>query len=115
MSAPEPQVPAGFSVEFDGGEPSGTARRLVVSGELDLMTSPRFAAALEELLDDPGTGPVVADLTGVAFFDSSALGVLLQAADRARNRNRPLRVEPSERVRKVMVLAGTARHFGIEE
>lgn len=80
-----------------------------VDGEIDLHTGPRLRAALSDLLEPPqqvaSAGPadapysdlhpagaaqaltaLVLDLTQVTFLDSYALGVVVQAAKKARAR-----------------------------
>jgi anti-sigma B factor antagonist len=45
-----------------------------VHGDLDMATQPRLRDGLQPLV---GSGPVVVDLAGVEFMDSSALGALV--------------------------------------
>ena len=47
---------------------------LEVHGDLDMATEPQLREGLRPLV---GSGPVVVDLTGVGFMDSSALGTLV--------------------------------------
>lgn len=56
--------------------PAGAVLRVV--GELDLTTSPKLARHLEELAVDFGN-PLVVDLSGVTFIDSSGLSCLVTA------------------------------------
>src|SRR3954454_18307254 len=58
-------------------------RRLTLRGELDLAT----AGTLEETLSKVRT-PVVLDLKGLTFMDSTGVRVLLEAAERAGDRLR---------------------------
>jgi anti-sigma B factor antagonist len=51
---------------------------VTVTGEVDLMTAPKLAAALEDARA-AGARLVVVDLSGVDFLDSSGLGVLVTA------------------------------------
>jgi anti-anti-sigma factor len=51
---------------------------VVVAGELDMSTAPRFASELASL---DSARPVVIDLCDTAFMDSSGLRVLLAAQD----------------------------------
>lgn len=57
---------------------------LGVDGELDLSTSERFRDALTELVD--ASSYVAIDLRAVSFMDSTALGVVVAAMKRARER-----------------------------
>jgi anti-sigma B factor antagonist len=79
---PGAQVPEGeqlsVAVELLRGVPV-----VRVAGELDVYTSPRLRATLEERVGD-GPDGVVVDLTGLRFMDSSGLGVLIGAKKRVR-------------------------------
>jgi anti-anti-sigma factor len=55
---------------------------LVVSGEVDLLTSDQLRGAVDEALAD-GASSLCFDLTGVTFMDSTGLGILAIASDRA--------------------------------
>jgi anti-sigma B factor antagonist len=57
---------------------------LEVGGELDLATVPRLRDALVRFLGEHAGQPVVVDLGGVLFIDSTGLGVLVGAQRRAR-------------------------------
>ncbi|MDK1471928.1 STAS domain-containing protein [Streptomyces sp. 549] len=61
---------------------SAGATVLTVAGELDHHTAPRFADALAETPFGPGT-PVVLDLAGVSYCDSTGITVLVTAYRRA--------------------------------
>ncbi|MFJ1589201.1 STAS domain-containing protein [Kitasatospora albolonga] len=50
---------------------------LTVSGDLDIDSVPPLGRALEAAAGQ-GTGPVVVDLSGVGFADSTTVNVLLQ-------------------------------------
>ncbi|HEX8105175.1 MAG TPA: STAS domain-containing protein [Solirubrobacteraceae bacterium] len=69
-----------FTVERN---PNGDAMRVVVSGELDMATGPRLEEELRRA-QAGGHREVVLDLTGVTFFDSTGLQVVLDAEVRAR-------------------------------
>lgn len=63
-------------------EPHERATVLVVTGEVDLYTVPRFTAALDRTVrEQPPV--VVVDLTGVEFFGSVGLTALLAAEEQA--------------------------------
>src|SRR4051794_22585112 len=51
---------------------SGPPQQLAVSGELDLTNAERFASLLRD-----ADRPLVVDLGGVTYFDSSALRVVV--------------------------------------
>jgi anti-sigma B factor antagonist len=81
---------AGESAEYDRAVATGEMRSgvsdagiaiLVLTGEHDIYTAPKLRDQLSELLQ---TGPgVVIDLSGASFVDSSILGALLNARQRA--------------------------------
>ena len=75
------------------------ARRPALRGALDLLTVPALEALLAQL-----DGVSAVDLSGVTFFDSSALRTFLSA----RRNNANLRiVNPSNAVVKVLEITGT--------
>jgi anti-anti-sigma factor len=54
-----------------------------VRGEIDLVTAPQLAAAVEEaILDHGAPRPLLVDLGECTFMDSTGLAVLLRAQDR---------------------------------
>jgi anti-sigma B factor antagonist len=55
--------------------------RLDVEGELDIATAPRMMAALNEAIAEMDT-PLVVDLSGVVFMDSTGLALLMNARRR---------------------------------
>ena len=66
---------------------------LTVTGELDMLTTPRLRAAVSEALDEAaGTALVVVDLTKVSFLGSPGLAALVEAVSKARQRGGPLRI-----------------------
>jgi anti-sigma B factor antagonist len=70
----------------------GTTTVVAVAGEVDLATCSRLRASLDAALDEPGRGPVVADLTAVTFIGSTGIAVLVDADGHARKRDRSLRL-----------------------
>jgi len=54
---------------------------IVLGGEVDISSAPRFKEEFEELIG-AGHADIVIDLKGVTFIDSSALGVLVGAVRR---------------------------------
>lgn len=67
-----------------------------VSGELDLLTSPRFRDALEEVvsnaLEQSRPGVIVVDLSGVEFMDSSGVNALVGATRKFSERGGKVRL-----------------------
>lgn len=97
-------------VNTDGGgtavlvhESSTWAEILSVSGELDLAVVPQFGSALDSLLG--GDLPVVVDLSGCSYLDSTILRVLVGAYNAAPNRF-AIVVPPKARIRRVFQIAG---------
>ena len=90
-----------------GDEPA----RLVVRGELDMLTAPGLedALALVERWGDP----IVVDLCDLSFMDASGLHALENASKRARDRGRPFTVIrcPSS-VRRLFKLTGMLDMLG---
>jgi anti-anti-sigma factor len=109
MTSVEPNAPTpGFSIKVETGEPQP---RVLVVGELDLLTSPQLSDALATLVGDEGPSRLVVDLTGVTFFDSSALNVLLQAQNRAAELEVELAIVASPAVSRVIELTGVTEHL----
>ena len=65
---------------------------IAVTGEVDLPVAPELHDALQEGLNDARTSAYVVDLTGVTFFGSTGLSVLLEAAQQAQRQGQLLRV-----------------------
>jgi anti-sigma B factor antagonist len=63
-----------------------SACRIVATGDIDMTTSPEFAAAI------PKSGSVWIDFSGVNFVDSTGVGVLIAAYRAARDRGDRLHV-----------------------
>ncbi len=59
----------------------GEVRVVTARGDVDVSTSERFGKLLRRVAAEPG-GPIVIDLTGCAFIDSSGLAAILHAAGR---------------------------------
>jgi anti-sigma B factor antagonist len=77
---------------------------VTVSGEVDLQTAPRLAAALEEARAASGAS-IVVDLSRVDFLDSSGLGVLVTAHRETEAGGGRLRlVRPRPAVGKVLTI-----------
>jgi anti-sigma B factor antagonist len=57
---------------------------LAVTGEIDMETAPALSAALATGFEQAQDGPLILDLTAVAFLGSSGLAVLLRATGESR-------------------------------
>ena len=76
-----------LDVQIDGGP------RVVVSGELDMATSPELTSAIESL-ERTEAQRVVLDLSGVTFIDSTALSALCLAKAKLNESTRRARARP---------------------
>ena len=79
------------------------------------MASLTFLGSLAGLIAGKRAERVVADLTGVTFFDSSALNVVLRAQRQAGEQDVELAVVPSAAVARVIELTGVAEHLSVAE
>jgi anti-sigma B factor antagonist len=85
---------------------------VVAEGELDLVGAPALAAALPK----SGDSPVVLDLGGVGFMDSSGLRALLEARQACLDAGRPFAIaRPSDAVLRVLELVDLAQQFEVVE
>jgi anti-sigma B factor antagonist len=85
---------------------------IVAEGELDLIGAPALAAALP----DAGDAPVILDLAGVGFMDSSGLRALLEARQACLDAGRRFAIaRPSDAVRRVLELVDLASEFEVVE
>jgi len=80
----------GLSIEIDDTEAGHVIK---VGGELDLASAPELSKALTEPAGQ-STLPVVLDLSGVSFIDSSALRALLLAGRQLADAGRKLQIGP---------------------
>ncbi|MET9362093.1 STAS domain-containing protein [Streptomyces sp. NPDC006632] len=97
----------------------GTWTVLRVSGELDLVTSPRLRRQVHEVVAE-GRKDLVLDLSGVQFCDSSGVGVLIAARRLMRSCQGRLRLILPARgaldgshVNKVLAALGVRRLFEV--
>ncbi len=86
---------------------------LTLTGEVDALTAPQLGRRLLDLID-AGKRHLVVDLGQVTFFDSAAIGVLLNALRQLPNEgSRMALVCPTERARRPFEVAGLLRHLPI--
>ncbi|MER5738589.1 STAS domain-containing protein [Streptomyces sp. NPDC002262] len=94
---------------------SGTVLRL--GGEIDMDTAGQLDAALTRALPDGDAGarpPLLLDLSGVSFCDSTGLNALLRARLRALHRHVPLSITAaSEQVAHLLDITRTDVLFGL--
>jgi len=98
---------APLSVDVD------TSGALVVYGDIDIAGGPRLESYVSRSADGM---PIVLDLRGVDFVDSSGLRTLLSAARRARRDGTYVRLRNvGAAVRRMLEITGTFGQFEIEE
>jgi anti-sigma B factor antagonist len=88
---------------------TGTATTLILSGELDLLSSPRLEEALSALDEGERADPelVVIDLRELEFMDSTGLHLLIQAQQHAEESGRRLAlIRGREQVHRLLSLTG---------
>lgn len=91
----------------------GTLGLVVLSGEVDIYTAPRFRECMIELLD-AGVDKLVIDLSAVTFIDSTALGVLIGGVRRVRAVGGAMTLVVTSRpVERVLSITGLDRVFDL--
>lgn len=87
---------------------------LALHGDADLHSAPLLHARLDGAID-AGASDIVIDLSGVPFFDSTALGVLVAAMKRLRATRRQLRlVAPRNEVRRLLEVTLLDHVFAVD-
>ena len=92
----------------------GAARTatLVLHGELDIHTASGVVEEIGRLVAS-GADDVHIDATLVDFVDSTGLGALVGAHKRATTAGVALRLEPSDRMRRLLARTGLLGFFGL--
>ena len=94
-----------------GGAPSV----VTVSGEVDVHSAPQLRDGLTSVLS-AGDSPLVVDLTGVSFLDSTGLGALVAARTLAAERGVGLHLAcTSRRILKLFTITGLDGVFEIHD
>ncbi len=94
---------------------AGAVSIVSVAGEIDVATAPQLQERLHELIAS-GHANVVVDLLAVTFLDSTALGVLVGALKRCRERGGELQlVVVDPRIVKIFEITGLTTVFPIVE
>lgn len=102
--AAETSGPIGVVIDVDRSRLSEGVVVVALSGDVDVFSVPRLRSALR---DHVGQVNVVLDMSGVAFCDSSALRVFVDAQRRAAAGDRTLEiVHPSTPVRNLFDVSG---------
>ncbi len=86
-------------------EASAEVLKVIAEGEIDLDAAPALRSALGAAELD-ASRPVVLDLSPVTFIDSSGIGVLVEAAQRADADGRRLSIIGCPAVDRVIEIAG---------
>ena len=94
--------------ERGGDGERGRTVRVAFSGEVDLNSAPELHRRLREAEADAGTATLVVDLRDVTLLDSTGIGELVRAQQRARRAGRRLVVVRGRGTPIAQVLAATA-------
>ena len=87
---------------------------LTISGEHDLSTAPGLGRRLKRLIGD--NSPIVVDLSGATFIDSSILGAILDARRRAGSKRfAVVNGGDAEGVRRVLEVTGLQAALPVHE
>jgi anti-sigma B factor antagonist len=93
---------------------SGGAVVVHLEGELDLYNAPEVRTALLELASEQPERLVV-DLAEVAFVDSTALGVLIEARTTLANRQAFLLASPGPETHRALKISGLDQHLSVHD
>ena len=85
-----------------------------LAGELDLYNAEQLREGLARALDSKPERLVV-DLERVAFIDSTALGVLIEARRGLADGSKFRLAAPGLEVRRALEISGLHRHFAVDE
>jgi anti-sigma B factor antagonist len=83
-------------------------------GELDLYNAPEVRITLLELASEQPERLVV-DLAEVAFVDSTALGVLIEARSTLANRQAFLLASPGPETHRALKISGLDQHLSVHD
>lgn len=87
---------------------------VAVAGEVDAAGSAELRTRLDDVIDDESPMELVVDLHELGFMDSTALGVLVHALKRMRERGGELTLSaPSASTRKLLDISGLDRIFPV--
>lgn len=95
---------------------SGTTVVVHAVGEVDMSSAPTLRnAVLTACAAVHGPASLVVDLTGVDFFGSSGISVLMEAQQQCQALRAPLRVVPSQAALRTLQIAGLAEVLDIQD
>jgi anti-sigma B factor antagonist len=87
---------------------------VVVRGDLDAYTGPRFSECLRGAVAD-AAGDVAIDMAEVSFVDSSGIAILVASAKQLRERGNVLVIQsPPRMVGKVLEMTGVTKLVKVE-
>jgi anti-sigma B factor antagonist len=100
-----------FHVELE--KHGDSAAVVILEGEIDIYSAPRFKEILLEGIDE-GANHIIVDLSKVTFIDSTALGVLVSGAKRVRPSKGSLDIVcADDNIVRIFEITGLNRIFGI--
>jgi anti-sigma B factor antagonist len=107
-------APAALGLDLD--TPNAHCRVLAPYGEVDAHTAPELRQAVAVHLADPAVTQLIVDLSRTTFLDSSALGVLIGAFKRMRERDGRLDVvQPAAALRRIFEITALDRILSLYE
>jgi anti-sigma B factor antagonist len=111
VASEDPAVEPTIALSVEHGEAGAV---VTVGGDLEFGTAASLRSALIDLAHQ-GCDPLVVDLAGLDFIDSTGLSLLVQAKQRIESQgHRFVLRNPTERVRRVLEISGLAELFTIE-
>jgi anti-sigma B factor antagonist len=103
-----------MQLKVDTRSPREGVAVIVLSGEVDVYTSPRLKQEMVDLLNR-GQVNLIVDLNGVEYLDSTGLGVLIGGLKRARERDGDLRlICENMRILRIFEITGLTKIFEID-
>jgi anti-sigma B factor antagonist len=103
-----------MQLKVDTRSPREGVAVIVLTGEVDVYTSPRLKQEMVDLLNR-GQVHLIVDLNGVEYLDSTGLGVLIGGLKRARERDGDLRlICENMRILRIFEITGLTKIFEID-
>ena len=86
--------------------------RVRLAGELDVLCARDVRTAIDEAIGTPGVTRIELDMAAVEFIDSTGVGVLIGAMQRAKAQDQEVEiVAVSATVRRVLAMTGVELGF----
>ena len=93
-------------------EASGDVVLVRLRGELDVSCAREVRTAIDEAIGTPGVARIELDMAGVEFIDSTGIGVLVGAMQRAKASDQEVEIiAVSRTVRRVLDMTGVGFRF----